>query len=72
MNTLRRHENYRSFGTYASFADADADAELRAYWQSCTPQERMAALEDLRVARFGEEAINSKVKKIFGAIEPFT
>ncbi|MEY2428120.1 MAG: hypothetical protein QOJ40_1005 [Verrucomicrobiota bacterium] len=55
MNPTRRHEGYRKFGGYKSFAEADA--ELRAYWQSRTPQERMEALETLRIANYGEATI---------------
>jgi len=48
MKSTAQHESYRKFGAYQSFAEADA--ELRAYWQSRTPQERMEALEELRRA----------------------
>ena len=64
MKLNTRHDNYRTFGAYQSFAEADA--ELRAYWQSRTPQERMAALEDLRIANYGEERINARIPRIFG------
>jgi hypothetical protein len=63
-----RHENYRKFGAYKNFAEADA--ELRAYWQSRTPEERMAALEDLRIANYGEEKINARIPRVFGVLEP--
>jgi hypothetical protein len=63
MNSTRRHENYQTFG---KFTFAEADAELRAYWQSRTPQERMAALEDLRIANYGEATINARIPRIFG------
>jgi hypothetical protein len=68
MNPTKRHENYRTFGAYQSFAEADA--ELRAYWQSRTPQERMEALEELRIANYGEETINARIPKVFGVLEP--
>jgi hypothetical protein len=68
MKLTTRHENYRVFGAYKSFAEADA--ELRAYWQSRTPQERMAALEDLRIANYGEERINARIPRVFGVPEP--
>jgi hypothetical protein len=35
MSETIRHAAYRNFGKYRSFAEADA--ELRAYWQSRTP-----------------------------------
>ena len=38
VNPAKRHENYRRFGGYKSLAEADA--QLRAYWQSRTPEER--------------------------------
>jgi hypothetical protein len=68
MKLNTRHENYRAFGAYKSFAEADE--ELRAYWQSRTPQERMAALEDLRIANYGEERINARIPRIFGVSKP--
>jgi len=68
MNSIRRHENYRTFGAYASFAEADA--ELRDYWRSRTPQERLAALEELRILNYGEEAINARISRVFGVPEP--
>ena len=64
MNSNRRHEHYRTFGAYASFAEADA--ELREYWRSRTPAERLAALEELRIQHFGEKAINAKVERVYG------
>jgi len=67
MNSTRRHENYRTFGTNTF---AEADAELRAYWQSRTPQERMEALEALRIANYGEETINARIPRVFGVPEP--
>jgi CMP-2-keto-3-deoxyoctulosonic acid synthetase len=63
MSSTQRHENYRTFGK-STFAGADA--ELRAYWQSRTPQERMEELENLRILNYGEEAINARIPRIFG------
>ncbi len=40
----KRHEQFRKFGAYKNFAEADA--QLRAYWRSRTPEERMEALEE--------------------------
>ena len=64
----RRHERFRAFGAYASFSEADA--ELRAYWHSRTPQERMEALEELRILNYGQEAIDARIPRIFGTVEP--
>jgi hypothetical protein len=63
----KRHETYRRFGGYNSFAEAEA--ELRAYWQSRTPEERMEALEALRIANYGEETINARIPRVFGVPE---
>jgi len=68
MKANRQHERFRTFGAYRNFAEADA--EVRAYWLSRTPAERMEALEDLRIANYGEEAINARVARVFGPIEP--
>jgi CMP-2-keto-3-deoxyoctulosonic acid synthetase len=68
MKSTAQHESYRKFGAYQSFAEADA--ELRAYWQSRTPQERMEALEELRILNYGEATINSRIPRIFGVPEP--
>ncbi len=64
----KRHESYRSFGTYKSFAEADA--ELRAYWLARTPEERMEALEELRIANYGDEETNARIPRVFGVSEP--
>ena len=64
----KKHEAYRIFGAYKSFAEADA--ELRAYWLSRTPEERMEALEELRIAHYGEEALNARTARVFGVPEP--
>jgi hypothetical protein len=68
MHSGKRHEHFRTFGAYKNFAEADA--ELRAYWHSRTPQERLEALEDLRIAIYGEATINARIPRIFGAPEP--
>jgi hypothetical protein len=68
MNSTKRHENFHTFGAYKNFAEADA--ELRAYWQSRTPQERLEALEDLRIANYGEATINARIPRVFGVPEP--
>jgi hypothetical protein len=68
MKSTARHESYRTFGAYKSFAEADA--ELRAYWHSRTPQERMEALETLRISNYGEETINARIPRVFGVPEP--
>jgi CMP-2-keto-3-deoxyoctulosonic acid synthetase len=67
MNPPPRHANYRTFGK-TSFAEADE--ELRAYWQSRTPLERMAALEELRILNYGEATINTRIPRVFGVPEP--
>jgi hypothetical protein len=67
MNSVK-HERYRTFGAYKSLAEADL--ELRRYWQSLTPQERMEALEELRILNYGEEAVNARIPRVFGVPEP--
>jgi hypothetical protein len=68
MDQSLKNKNYRSFGAYKNFAEADA--ALRAYWQSRTPGERMEALEDLRIANYGEETINTRIPGVFGVPQP--
>ena len=68
MNTDSRHERYRTFGAYRSFAEADA--EVRDYWWSRTPEERMEALEELRIRIYGEAKINARIPRVFGVPEP--
>jgi predicted metal-dependent hydrolase len=70
MSATRHHENYRTFGTYASFAEAEV--ELRDYWRSRTPLQRLEALEELRARIYGEEAIKGKVATIFGPCGPLS
>jgi hypothetical protein len=64
----KRHARFRKFGAYKDFAEAEA--ELRAYWRSRTPQERMEALEELRLSNYGQEAVDARVPRIFGVPEP--
>jgi hypothetical protein len=66
MNAPEKHKQYQVFGAYRSFAQADD--ELRRYWHSRTPAERMEALEELRVAVYGEVAINAPLQRIFGVV----
>lgn len=68
MSATKRNEPYRTFGAYHSFAEADQ--ELRRYWWLRTPEERMEALEELRIRVYGEAKINARVSKIFGVPEP--
>jgi hypothetical protein len=67
MNPAKRHENYRTFG---KMSFAEADEELRRFWWSRTPEERMEALEELRIRVYGEEEINARVSRVFGVPEP--
>jgi hypothetical protein len=64
----KRHDQFRKFGAYKSFAEADA--ESRAYWQSRTPEERMEALEALRILNYGRETIDARIPRVFGVPEP--
>ena len=64
----KRHHQFRKFGAYRDFAEADA--EVCAYWLSRTPQERMEALEDLRIMIYGQAAIDARVPRVFGVPEP--
>ncbi len=67
LKPARKHERYRHFGSQ-SFAEADA--ELHEYWLSRTPEERMEALEELRIRVYGEEKINARIPRVFGVSEP--
>jgi hypothetical protein len=68
MESALKHATFRNFGAYKSFAEADE--ELRRYWWSRTPDERMEALEELRIRVYGEEEINARVSRVFGVPEP--
>ncbi len=67
-SATKRHQQFRKFGAYRNFEEADA--ELRAYWRSRTPQERMEALEELRILNYGQEAIDARIPRVFGVPEP--
>ena len=43
---VARHPEYHDFGSHTF---AEAEAELRDYWWSRTPEERMEAVEELRL-----------------------
>ena len=64
---MKRHAQYREFGAYKDFAEPDT--ELRAYWHSRTPGERMEALEALRIRNYGQEAIDARIPRVFGVPE---
>ena len=38
--------------------------EYREYWKSRTPQERIAAVEFLRHAQYGEAAANARLQRV--------
>jgi hypothetical protein len=61
-----RHPKYQTFGSQTF---VEANAELRDYWWSRTPEERMEALEELRVRVYGEETINARIPRVFGVLE---
>ena len=63
-----KHESYRTFGAYRSFAESDA--EVRNHWWSRTLEERMEALEELRIRVYGDEKINARISRVFGVPEP--
>jgi hypothetical protein len=67
QSSSRRHEKFRKFGAYKNWADPDA--ELRTHWWSKTPEERMEALEELRILNYGQEAIDARVSRVFGVPE---
>lgn len=64
MSVPKKHAEYRTFGAYRSLREADD--ELSAYWLAHTPEERMEALEQLRIQVYGEKAIDSRISRIFG------
>lgn len=68
MSTTKRHERYRFFGAFKCFAGVNE--ERRCYWWSRTPEERMEALEELRIRVYGKEKINARVSRVFGVPEP--
>jgi hypothetical protein len=63
----RKHERYRAFGCQTL---AEADAEPRSHWLARTPEERLEALEELRVRIYGEEKVNARIPRVFGVPEP--
>ena len=64
MNAPKRHFAFRTFGSYRTAADADT--ELRDYWSSGTPEERMETLEALRVRVWGEEDVAAPMVRGYG------
>lgn len=62
-----KHPEYQVFGSHTF---AEADIELRDFWWSRTPEERMEALEELRIRVYGEEKINARIPRVFGVPEP--
>ena len=68
MESSNRHHQYRTFGACPSFAEADA--ELRRYGQARTLEERMEALEELRILNHGETAMNAPIPRVFGVPQP--
>ena len=64
MNVPKRHFALRTFGSYRTAAAADT--ELRDYWWSGTPKERMETLETLRVRVWGEEDVAAPMVRCYG------
>ena len=52
--------------TVASLADPPDD---KAYWQSKTPAERMAALEFLRVVSYGYDPTTARLQRVLEVVE---
>lgn len=67
QNAPVKNARYRTFGAQTF---AEADTELHNYWLARTPQERLEALEDLRIRIYGEETINARIPRVFGVPEP--
>ena len=67
MSEIKRHAAHRQFGSQTF---AEADAALRDYWWSRTPEERMESLEELRIQIYGEATINARIQRVFGVPEP--
>ncbi len=47
-----------------SFAEAEAEAETRAYWRTATPAERLNALEALREPFYGKDQIGGRLQRV--------
>jgi len=41
------------------------------FWLSCTPQERLVGLEDLRAVNYGQETIQTPSESRFSGFHPF-
>ena len=68
MNADQENQIKPTFEYFESFAEAEA-AE-RAHWLLKTPQERLAAAEQLRQIAYGYDATTARVQEVFEFIEP--
>ena len=68
---MREKENGAVEPTFEYFESfAEAEAADRAHWLSKTPQERLAAAEQLRQIAYGYDATTSRIQQVFEFIEP--
>ena len=68
MSETKNHQVEPTFEYFESFAEAEAAD--RAHWLSRTPQERLAAAEQLRQIAYGYDATTARIQPIFEFIEP--
>ena len=66
MNETTKPKKHAAYQVFGARTFVEADAELRTYWWSRTPAERMEALEELRIRNYGEEAVNARIPRVFG------
>ena len=68
MDTGKQRNAEPTFEYFESFAEAEAAD--RARWFSKTPQERLAAAEQLRQIAYGYDATTARIQEVFEFIEP--
>ena len=68
MNISAEKPTEPTFEYFASFAEAEAAD--RAHWFSKSPQERLAAAEQLRQIAYGYDATTARIQEVFEFVEP--
>lgn len=60
---------YRLDKTAISIGDVDAPSDEPAYWATKTPEERMAALEFMRVIAYGYDPATARLQRLLEVAE---
>jgi hypothetical protein len=57
------------FSAFSVASFAEAEAEDRAYWHAKSPQQRLAALEQMRQINYDYDPVSDRIQRVFEVVE---